>query len=424
MSERGRETVDSDVNVGIDIGDHKVCVLVADMGAEGQPRIIGVGTTPAHGMNRGMVVSVDELAGCVSTAIERAQRMSGYEIHRAEVSVTGSQISSVNSRGVVAVSRPNHEITEADVERAIEAARAIPLPNNREVLHVIPRFYIVDGQEGVPNPVGMFGFRLEVEAHIITASSTALQNLQRCLEKAKVSVRDMVACPLAAAESVLTQEEKEMGAIVADIGGGSTGICIYSDNAPWHTTALRVGGILVSKDLTVGLRVPFNTAEDIKIRYGHAVSSTIDPQETVDVPGASRESRTILRQRECEIIEDRMAEVFAMILNEIKKSGHDGMLPGGVVLTGGSAELPGMVELGREILGLPVRVGSPQGMGGVTDSITGPAYAASVGVLQWAWSHERQGGGGGTSPSWGGALQVQWGKLVQFFKRAFGGQRN
>ena len=405
--------MDNEVIVAVDIGDHKVCVLVGEAPPQDSLRVIGVGATPSHGVKRGMVVSMDELAHTVTAAVERAERVSGYEIHRAEVSIAGSHISSVNSRGVVAVAHSDHQITEQDVARALEAARAVPMVSNREVMHVIPRYFIVDGQEGVPNPVGMYGFRLEVEAHIITASSLALQNLQRTLAQSGIDAREMVAAPLAAAEAVLTQDEKDMGVIVADIGGGTTGLCIYSEGTPFYTTVLKVGGMHITNDLTVGLRLPFNVAEDIKVRYGHALSSMVDPQETIEVPGTGQENRTVSRLRECEIIEDRVAEIFHMILNEVKKSGHDGLLPGGVVLTGGGAELPGMAEMGREIVGLNVRVGTAQGIGGVVDTISSPAYACSVGLLKWGLTHDEETGEEHES---GGSL---WKKFREFLESAF-----
>lgn len=416
--------MDNEVIVAIDIGDHKVCALVAQVTAEGSLRVIGSGTTPAHGVKRGMVVSMDDLAAAVSTAVDRAERVSGYEIHRAEVSVSGSHILSVNSRGVVAVARPNHQITQEDVARALEAARAVPLASNREVLHVIPRYFVVDGQDGIPNPVGIRGLRLEVEAHIVTASTLALENLERCLAQAGLDVREMVAAPLASAEAVLTPDEKDMGVIVADIGGGTTSVCIYTDSQPFHTNVLKVGGQHVTNDLTVVLRLPFAVSEDLKIRYGHALSSTVDEKETIEVPGEGKQMRTVSRRRACEIIEDRVAEMFAMILNEVKKSGYDGRLPGGVVLTGGGSELPGMAELGREIIGLPVRVGAAQGVGGVVDSITNPAYACSVGLLRWGLTHQDEALDGGSSVAAGRGMRDTLDGIFGKLGRMFGGRES
>jgi len=412
--------VDGEIHVSVDAGTHKVCALVGEVTENKQLRVIGVGISPNHGMKRGMVSNVDEVGMCVANALERAERVSGCEIQSATVSINGNHISSVNSRGVVAVARPDHEITASDVDRVIEAARAIAIPENREILHVIPRHFIVDGQEGVPDPVGMFGFRLEVDAHIVTISKTARQNLERSLAKAGIEVRDFVAAPLASAEAVVTQDDKDMGLIVADIGAGTTGIAVFVEGAPWHTTVLQVGGAQVTNDVTVGLRLPFQIADDLKVRYAHALASTVDRAEVLDVPGAPHENRTVSRLRLCEITEDRIAELFALILNEVKRSGHDGLLPGGVVLTGGTAELPGIAELGREVLGLPVRVGIPQGFGGLTDSLAGPAYATSVGLLQWAARHEEEGPTSTTSgPIFEKLGQVPR-KVIEWFKHVYG----
>jgi cell division protein FtsA len=259
-----------------------------------------------------------------------------------------------------------------------------------------------------------------VEAHIVTASTLALQNLERCLAQAGVEVREMVAAPLATGEAVLTADEKDMGVVVADVGGGTTGLCIYTEGQPFYTNVLKVGGQHITNDLTVGLRVPFGASEDLKVRYGHALSSMVDPQEKIEVPGEGREVRSISRLRECEIIEDRVAEMFGMILNDVKKSGHDGLLPGGLVLTGGGAELPGIAELGREIVGLPVRVGSAQGVGGVVDAISTPAYACSVGLLRWGLSHQEEAGGTEETPP-GRRLRDILESIFHKLSRMFGG---
>lgn len=409
--------MESEIIVGIDVGSHKVCALVGEAAGQDDLRIIGVGVCPTHGMRRGMVVNVDDVAGCVVTAIERAERVSGYEIRSAQAAVT-DHLSSANSRGVVAVAQSDHEIGSDDVARAIDGARAIAIPNNRELIHVLPRHYIVDGQDGVPDPVSMFGFRLEVEAHIVTGATTSMQNLERALRKAEVDVQDMVAAPLAAAEAVVTQDEKDIGVLVADIGGGTTGVCIFVDGAPWHTTVLPVGGTHLTNDITVGLRLPFAAAEELKVRYGHALANTVDPDEMLDVPGGGRDGAKISRRQLCEIIEDRVAEIFALILNEIKRSGHEGLLPGGIVLTGGTVELPGIADLGREVLGLPVRVGVPQGFGGLADNISGPAYATSIGLLQWARRHRDERAPTPGRPSFSGF--GDWvGKIIKWFKKAF-----
>jgi cell division protein FtsA len=367
-----------------------------------------------------MVVDLAEVSQSVAAAVEKAQRTSGYQIRRAQVSVTGAHLSSMNSQGVVAVSRANHEIAKHDVDRTLDAARANPIASNREILHVIPQHYIIDSQEGVPNPIGMYGFRLEVKAHIVTASTAALQNVYRALEGAKVEARGLVASPLAAAEAVLSKQEKEMGVAVADIGGDTTGICIYVDRAPWYTMVLPVGSMHITRDLSVGLRLSFPMAEEFKARFGHALSTTIEAQEMVEVTDGALDTKTVSRKRGCEIIEDRVAEIFALILNEIKKSGYEGLLPGGVVLTGGGAELPGIVELGQEVLGLPVRVGVAQRVGGLVDSISSPAYASGVGLLHWGLSHEETDSGEEEQTSIDERVREFVAKLGEIIRRVIG----
>lgn len=413
--------MEGDIIVGADIGSHKVCILAGEETGYGNMNVIGVGSAPAQGIRRGMVVDLTDVSQAVGFAVEKAQRTSGYQIRRAIVSINGAHIASSNSMGVVAVARPNQAISQYDVDRALESARARPIPSNREILHCLPQYFVVDDQEGVGNPIGMSGARLEVRAHIVTASTAALQNVYRALEAARIEGRTMVAGPLAVAEAVLSDQEKEMGVAVADIGGDTTGLCIYVNQAPWYTIILPVGSMHITKDLSVGLRLPFPAAEEFKIRYGHALSSMVDAQEMVNVSGGGLDSKSVSRKRGCEIIEDRVAEIFAMILNEIKKSEYEELLAGGVVLTGGGAELPGIVELGQDVLGLPVRVGTAQRVGGLVDNLSSPAYAASVGLLHWGMEHEGDDTGPAQAPN-------EWLKQLMegiggFIRRIFGSGR-
>ncbi len=375
--------------VGIDIGTTKVCTLVGEVNANHDLRIVGVGIAPARGMKKGVVVNVAEASAAIQASIEKAERSSGYEIARAFVSVTGAHVSAINSRGVVAVAHGERGIAAGDIERALDAARAIAIPHDREVLHVIPRGFTVDGQDGVQDAIGMIGFRLEVEAHIITGAASSIHNLLKCVESCKVGVDGFVLDPIASGEAVLTDTEKQMGVVLADIGGGTTDIAIFIEGSVWHTTVLAVGGNHLTNDIAVGLRVPAEAAEQLKIEYGHALHETIDPTEVVQVKafgdgGVTRVSRRDL----AEIIEARAEEIYQLVLQEIKRSGYDGLLPAGVVLAGGAAQLRGLRELGRQILGLPVRVGSPQNLNGLVDAIDSPAYATAVGLLLWA---QRQG---------------------------------
>ncbi len=369
--------------VGIDVGTTKICTLVGEA-TDNDLRIVGVGVAPSRGIKKGVVVNVVDAAAAIKASIEKAERSSGYEIARAFVSVTGSHINAINSRGVVGVSKGDKGITAEDVERALDAARAIAVPQDREILHVIPRSFTVDGQDGVKEPIGMLGFRLEVEAHIVTGQSSSIHNLLKCVESCGVGVDGLVLDPIAAGAAVLTENERDMGVVLADIGGGTTDIAIFIEGSVWHTTVLAVGGNHITNDVAVGLRVPAEAAEQLKMEHGHARYETIDPTEVVQVKAFGDGGVTRVQRRDlAEIIEARTEEIFQLILQEVKRSGYDGLLPAGVVITGGTAQLRGMRDLGRQILNMPVRVGTPQNISGLVDTIDAPAYAASVGVLVW-----------------------------------------
>lgn len=369
--------------VGIDVGTTKICTLVGEA-TESDLRIVGVGIAPARGIKKGVVVNVVDAASAIKASIEKAERSSGYEIARAFVSVTGAHISALNSRGVVGVSRGERGISGEDVNRALEAARAIAIPQDREVLHVIPRGYTIDGQDGVREPIGMSGFRLEVEAHIVTGQTSSIHNLLKCVENCRVGVDGLVLEAIASGAAVLTDNEKDMGVVLADIGGGTTDIAIFIEGSVWHTTVLAVGGAHITNDVAVGLRIPIEAAEQLKLEHGHARYETIDPTEVVQVKAFGDGGLTRVQRRDlAEIIEARAEEIYQLILQEIKRSGYDGLLPAGVVVTGGTAQLRGMRDLGRQVLSLPVRIGQPHGISGLIDAIDSPAYATPVGLLLW-----------------------------------------
>jgi cell division protein FtsA len=369
--------------VGIDVGTTKVCTVVGEA-TDNELKIVGVGVTPSRGIKKGVVVNVVDAASAIKASLEKAERSSGYEIARAFVSVTGGHVSAVNSRGVVGVNRGDRGITVDDVDRALDAARAIAIPQDREVLHVIPRGFSVDGQDGVKEPVGMIGFRLEVEAHIVTGQTSSIHNLMKCVESCNVGVDGLVLDPIASGEAVLSENEKESGVVLADIGGGTTDVAIFIEGSVWHTTVLPVGGNHFTNDIAVGLRVPFEAAEQLKIEHGHSRHETIDPTEVVQVKAFGDGGMARVQRRDLsEIIEARAEEIFQLILQEIKRSGYDGLLPAGVVLTGGTAQLRGLRELGRQVLGIPVRIGTPQNLQGLIDTVDSPAYATSVGLLLW-----------------------------------------
>ena len=399
--------------VGIDVGSDKICTLVGEIDGQGEIQVIGVGTVDAHGIRKGVVVNVAEATAAITSSVEAAERTSGYQIERAYVGLSGTHISSLNSRGVVGISRREQGIIEEDVDRVLDAAYAIAVPHNKEVIHVIPRGYVVDGQSGVQDPVGMHGFRLEVEAHIVTASSTAIQNLVKCVEGAGVEVDELVLTAIAAGGAVLSETEREMGVVLADMGAGTTDIAIFIEGSVWHTVTLGVGGEYITGDIAIGLRVPPPVAEQIKVAHGHARSALVTPEERFNVSEFDRENPQVVpRWKLADIVEARAEEMLSMIQQEIKRSGYDGLLSAGVVLCGGTAELNGMQELGRDIFGLPVRIGRPTGLVGLVDNVSNPRYATGVGLLRWGMTAQSRPQMRKREPSWGS-------KFVDWLKRAF-----
>jgi cell division protein FtsA len=376
--------------VGIDVGTTKICTLVAEVHDTGKVNILGVGLTPSKGLDKGVVVNIDEAVGAIATSVEKAERLSGYRIGTAYVGIAGRHISSLNSRGVVAISRPDHEISRTDVARAVEAAQAIAIPTQREVIHVIPRAYIVDGHEGIRDPVGMAGYRLEVETHIVTGEVMAIQNLIKSVERAGVGIDDLVLQPLASGSAVLTEEDKNRGVVLVDIGGGTTDIAIFIGGGIWHTVVLPIGGTHFTNDLVYVLHTPHNTAEYLKLKYGSAIMrETDDPeQDEIDTDTFSPgERQQVSRQLLNEILQSRAEQLVEMIGAEIRRSGYEGLLPAGIVLTGGSAQLPGLEELTREMLGMPVRIGVPTNLTGLSEAIDSPPYATCVGLVRWGLRH-------------------------------------
>ena len=374
--------------VGIDIGSSKVCTLVAEVG-NGRPRAIGVGLARSQGMRKGSVVNVTEASEAIRESVDKAERTSGYRIRSAFVGLSGLHVSSLNSRGVVGISRRERGITADDVGRALEAARSIALPQNRELIHVIPRSYVVDGQTDVSDPIGMRGLRLEAETHIVTAGSAAVENLRQCVERAAVQVDDVVSSSIAAGEAVLTAQERTMGVAIADIGAGTTDIGVFIDGTVLHSAVLGIGGANVTNDVAIGLRLQPALAEQVKLQSGCAYAKTVQPDERFSVFLLGEETPMIVpRWRLAEIIEARVEEVLQLIRREIRRSGSDGLLPAGVVLCGGTAQLPGLQELARQVLGCPVRVGVPHPLDGLSEAVSSPAHAVGVGLMGWNGSSD------------------------------------
>lgn len=367
----------------LDSGTTKTCALIGEMTDAGTLRILGAGVAPSRGLRKGVVTDVKEATQAIAAAVEQAERVAGLAMEAAYVGIAGAHIQSTNSRGVAAI-RDGRGVTPDDADRAMEAAEAIAVPHNREIIHAILRGYILDGQDGIQDPLGMVGFRLEVEAHVVTGAAASIQNLVKAVEGAGLKVIDLVLEPIASGEAVLTSAEKEMGVLLADIGGGTTDVAIFINGSVWHTVVLPTGGNHITNDLAVGLRTPFTAAEEMKIKYGHADPALIPEAELIDVAAFGEEGRRTVSRREiAEIIRARLDEIFHLILTEVKRSGYDNLLPAGVVLCGGTAELAGIKAFAREALQMPVRLGAPRDIEGFTDRVSSPAFATSVGLLQW-----------------------------------------
>jgi len=369
----------------IDVGTTKVCTIVGEVAGNGETRILGVGVSPSVGLSRGMVDNIREATEAIRASVEKAERASGTRILSAYVGMSGSHVESMNNRGIVAIPDRARPISRDDVARALEGAKILSIPSNREILHVVPRYFIVDGQDSVSDPLGMYGQRLDVEAHIITVASSAIANVTKVVEGAGVQVDELVLEPLASAEAVLATEEKRQGVILADIGGGCTDISVFVDGSVQHSATLPVGGNHLTRDLVVGLRCPYHSAESAKERYGHALPSAVPGEETIEIEtfGAERQ-RSYSRRQLCEIVQARVEEILEMIVTDAGRSVELGRVSAGLVLTGGTARLPGIDLLAEQVTGMPARVGVPGGIFGLVDELLDPAYATGVGLLQWA----------------------------------------
>ena len=390
---------DQTVLVAIDIGTTKVCVLIGEVGSRGGGvDVIGIGQAPSDGLRKGVVVDIDRTVQSVAAAVDAAERLSGLKVRSAFVGISGSHIGSQNSRGMVAVSSRQHDVQREDTIRAIEAARAVSIPNTREILHVIPRGYVVDGQEGVRDPIGMSAVRLEVETHIVTASSTSVQNLSKCVQRAGIEIDELVLAPLATAEAVLTDEDRELGVALVDIGGDTTDVAIFQDGSISHCATIPMGARSVTSDLGLVLRVTPDVAENLKLRQGTALPLDVDPDEVIQITSIGEEQpRPVTRRHVAQIIEARTTELFDHVAREIEAAGATNRLQAGLALTGGGALLTGIARAARDQLGMSARPLAPSGLGGLTDSISSPPYSASTGLLLWGaknWSTEGEHEGG------------------------------
>jgi len=370
----------------IDVGTTKICTIMADNGGFGGLRILGVGITPAQGMQKGMVVDVNVAKESIRKSVLQAERVAGYKLESACVGITGRHITSTNSQGAIAVTRQDQLVRPGDLKRVLEVARSVKVPSESKLLHVIPRTFKVDGQEGVKNPVGMHGFRLDIETHVITAAITSIQNLTKCIRSIGVEVEDLVLEPLASGEAVLTQEEKQDGVMMADIGGGTTDVAIFKDGTVYYTSVLPVAGYQVTRDISIGLGLSFDLAEEMKRKYGN-VTPVDDESQQADTT-LTQDGHSISYNDLSEITRVRVEELLRLIILELPQTNYSKLIPSGLVLTGGCANLPGIAELAKTVTRLPVRIGIPLRLDGVSDTLQDPAYATGVGLLLWQVRNE------------------------------------
>ncbi|MFC0711641.1 cell division protein FtsA [Azorhizophilus paspali] len=403
--------------VGLDIGTSKVVALVGEVTADGQLEIVGIGSHPSRGLKKGVVVNIESTVQSIHRAVEEAQLMAGCQIHSAFVGLAGNHIRSLNSHGIVAIR--DREVSQADLERVLDAAQAVAIPSDQRVLHTLPQDYVIDNQEGVREPLGMSGVRLEAKVHVVTCAVNAAQNVEKCVRRCDLEVDDIILEQLASAHAVLTEDEKELGVCLVDIGGGTTDIAIFTEGAIRHTAVIPIAGDQVTNDIAMALRTPTQYAEEIKIRYACALAKLTGAGETLNVPSVGeRPSRELSRQALAEVVEPRYDELFSLIHAELRRSGYEDLIPAGVVLTGGSAKMEGAVELAEEIFHMPVRLGVPHSVRGMDDVIGNPIYSTGVGLLLYGL--QKQTGGtpvSGTS-SYGEETKIP---VLERFKRWFQG---
>ncbi|MCJ7458496.1 MAG: cell division protein FtsA [candidate division Zixibacteria bacterium] len=370
------------VVVGLDIGTTKIGAVIGEVDEEGKVKIIGLGTAPAEGLKRGVVVNLEQTVNSIIKAVQDAELMAGVKAESIYAGIAGDHIRSINSRGVIAVTRQDHEITQSEIERAIEAAKTVAIPMDREIIHVLPQEFTVDDQSGIKDPRGMGGTRLEVEVHIVTGSVTSTQNIHRSVKRAGYELLDLVLEPLAESQALLTPEEIESGVVLIDIGGGTTNLAIFYDGCIRHTAVISLGGRNVTNDLAIGLRTPVEQAEELKKNYGCALASLADPEEMIKVPGVgAREPREVSRSILAAIIEPRMEEIFSLALRELKKTSFSDILATGVVLTGGGSLLEGTEDLAEQVFDMPVKKGEVKGVSGLLDIAVNPVNTTGIGLV-------------------------------------------
>ena len=366
--------------VGLDIGTSKIVAIVAEMKADGSFEIIGMGSHPSRGLKKGVVVNIETTVAAIPRALEEAELMADCKITRVNTGIAGSHVKSFNSQGMVAIK--DKEVAQIDIDRVLETAKAVQIPNDQQILHILEQEYIIDGQEDVREPLGMAGVRLEVKVHIVTGAVSAAQNIIKCVRRCGLEVSDLVLQPLASATAVVSDDEKDLGVCLVDIGGGTTDIAVFTHGAIRHTAVIPIAGDQITSDIAMALRTPTKDADDIKMKHGCALSQLADPQEMIEVPGVGdRGTKQLSRKTLAEVIEPRVEELYSLIQAELRRSGYEELLSSGIVLTGGSSMMQGMVELGEEIFHMPVRVGQPAYSGGLAEVVRHPRYSTAMGLL-------------------------------------------
>ncbi|RMF19283.1 MAG: cell division protein FtsA [Gammaproteobacteria bacterium] len=376
--------------VGLDIGTSKVVAIVGKKNAEGDIEVIGIGTHPSRGLKRGVVVNIESTVQAIQRAVEEAELMAGCQIHSVYAGIAGNHIRSMNSHGIVAIR--DREVSPADLERVLDAAQAMAIPADQRILHVLPQEYVIDNQEGIKEPLGMSGVRLEAKVHLVTCAVNAYQNIEKCVRRCELMVDDVILEQLASSYAVLTEDEKELGVCVVDIGGGTTDIAIFTGGAIRHTAVIPIAGDQVTNDIAMALRTPTQNAEEIKIKYACALTQLAGPEQMIKVPGVGdRPPRDLSRQALAEVVEPRYEELFTLVQSELRRSGYEDLVAAGIVLTGGTARMEGVVELAEEVFHMPVRLAAPQGVRGLTDVVSNPIYSTAVGLLMYGFDKQAQG---------------------------------
>jgi len=402
--------------VGLDIGTSKVVAIVAEVGGSGKMEIIGIGSHPSRGLKKGVVVNIESTVQSIQRAVEEAELMAGCQINSVYAGIAGSHIKSLNSHGIVAIR--DSEVNQSDIERVIDAARAVAIPADQKILHILPQEFVIDKQEGIREPIGMSGVRLEAKVHMVTGAVSAAQNIVKCVRRCSLDVDDIILEQLASSYAVLTDDEKELGVCLVDIGGGTTDIAVFTEGAIRHTAVIPIAGDQVTNDIAVALRTPTQYAEEIKIKYACALTQLASPDETIEVPSVGdRPPRRLARQTLAEVVEPRYEELLSLIQAELRRSGFEDLIAAGIVLTGGSSKMEGVVELAEEIFHMPVRLGSPQYVSGLVDVVRNPIYATGVGLLLFGDQHRNDRSGG--ESAMGGSSKSVWERMKNWFTGNF-----